>query len=169
MVASYEATQEFSVSLSAVSYKYNGKKKTPSVTVVVKGETLTKGIDYTVKYASGRKKVGTYKVTVTFINNYDDLDSQVLTFTIKPKKVKIKTIKKYKKTLIVKYKSAGKTVKYKIAYREKGASKWQYAKTGKLQYKIKGLKRHTKYQIKVRAYKGSVKGAWSKVKTVKTK
>ncbi|MBO6046655.1 MAG: fibronectin type III domain-containing protein [Erysipelotrichaceae bacterium] len=166
---SYEDAQALSVNLSTSIYTYNGKKKTPGVSVSVKGKTLTKGTDFTVKYASGRKKVGTYKITVTFINDYADLDDYILTMTIKPKKVTIKSIKKYKKKLTVKYKSAGKTVKYQIAYRKKGTSKWKYIKTKKLSYKIKKLKRKTNYQVKVRAYKGSIKGAWSKTKTVKTK
>lgn len=60
-----------SVKLSTTSYKYDGKAKTPAVTVKnSKGKVLKKGTDYTVAYASGRKAAGTYNVTVTFKGNY---------------------------------------------------------------------------------------------------
>ena len=59
------------VKLSASSFVYNGKAKTPTVTVKdSKGRTLKKNTDYTVKYSSGRKNIGTYTVTVTFKGNY---------------------------------------------------------------------------------------------------
>ena len=59
------------VKLSASSFAYNGKAKTPTVTVKdSKGRTLKKNTDYTVKYSSGRKNIGTYTVTVTFKGNY---------------------------------------------------------------------------------------------------
>lgn len=60
-----------SVKLSATSYKYDGKVKTPSVTVKdSKGKALKKNTDYAVAYAAGRKTVGTYNVTITFKGNY---------------------------------------------------------------------------------------------------
>lgn len=71
-----------SVKLSATSYKYNNKVKTPSVIVKdSSGKVLKKGTDYKVTYPSGRKKVGTYKVKVTFIGKYSG--SKTLTFKIK--------------------------------------------------------------------------------------
>lgn len=72
-----------SVKLSATSYMYNGKVKSPSVVLKdASGKTLKKNTDYTVTYASGRKKVGTYKVTVKLKGNYSG--TKTLTFTIKP-------------------------------------------------------------------------------------
>ncbi|MBQ2759970.1 MAG: hypothetical protein IJE93_09400, partial [Clostridia bacterium] len=57
--------------LSATSLTYNGGVRTPTVTVKdSEGNVLKKGTDYTVTYASGRKDVGTYKVTVKMIGNY---------------------------------------------------------------------------------------------------
>ena len=48
------------VKLSDTSYVYNGKVKTPSVTVKDSaGKTLKEGTDYDVTYASGRKNAGT--------------------------------------------------------------------------------------------------------------
>lgn len=78
------ALSECSVSLGATSYTYSGKAKTPSVTVKSPaGTKLVKGTDYTVKYASGRKAVGTYKVTVTGKGGYAGSVSK--SFTIVPK------------------------------------------------------------------------------------
>lgn len=55
-----------SIKLSKATYKYNGKKKTPKVIVKdTEGNTVDKS-NYTVKYSGNRKKVGKYKVTVTF-------------------------------------------------------------------------------------------------------
>lgn len=72
-----------SLKLSATTYSYNGKTKTPSVTVKDSaGKTLKKNTDYTVTYASGRKNVGTYKVVVKMKGKYSG--SKTLTFTIKP-------------------------------------------------------------------------------------
>lgn len=59
------------ISLSTVSYTYNGSVKTPKVTVEdVEGHLLKKNTDYKVAYAQGRKNAGTYSVTVTLRGNY---------------------------------------------------------------------------------------------------
>ena len=72
-----------SFKLSATSYAYDKKEKTPSVTVKdAAGKTLKKDTDYTVKYSSGRKNVGTYKVAIKLQGKYSG--SKTLTFTIKP-------------------------------------------------------------------------------------
>lgn len=61
----------------------DGKKKTPKVIIKnYKGETLVKDVDYTVSYASGRTKIGIYKVTVKFKGNYSE--TKTLSFKIKP-------------------------------------------------------------------------------------
>ena len=78
------------VSLSKTSYTYNAKTKTPSVTVKLNGTTLSEGTDYTVSYASGRKNVGTYKVTVTGTGKYTG--SKAKTFTIKKRSLSNATV-----------------------------------------------------------------------------
>ena len=58
------------VKLSGNSYVYDGKTKTPSVTVKNrKGKALAE-TDYSIAYAKGRKNVGSYTVTITLKNNY---------------------------------------------------------------------------------------------------
>ena len=68
------------VTLSTSTYAYDGKAKTPSVTVKVNGKTLKKDTDYTVSY-SNNTKVGTAKVTITGKGNYTGSVSK--TYSIK--------------------------------------------------------------------------------------
>ena len=69
-----------SVTLSTSTYAYDGKTKTPSVTVKVNGKTLKKGTDYTVSY-SNNTKVGTATVKITGKGNYTGSVSK--TYSIK--------------------------------------------------------------------------------------
>lgn len=59
-----------SVKLSATSYKYNGKTKTPSVTVKDSSGKVVPSKYYNVSYQAGRKDPGTYKVTVKLSGRY---------------------------------------------------------------------------------------------------
>ena len=70
---------ECTITLSQTSYTYDGKIKTPSVTVKLDGKTLTLNTDYTVSY-SDNINAGTAKVTVTGIGNYTG--SKTVNFTI---------------------------------------------------------------------------------------
>ena len=67
------------VTLEKDSYTYDGKAKTPAVTVKLNGKTLILNTDYTVSY-SNNTKAGTAKVTVTGKGNYKG--SVTKTFTI---------------------------------------------------------------------------------------
>lgn len=58
-----------SIKLEKSSYTYDGKAKTPSVTVKVDGKTLILNTDYTVAY-SNNINAGTAKATVTGKGNY---------------------------------------------------------------------------------------------------
>ena len=70
------------VTLSKTSYTYNGKVQKPTVTVKdAKGNKIASS-NYTVKYASGLKNAGTYKVTVTFKGQYSG--QKTLSFKINP-------------------------------------------------------------------------------------
>lgn len=73
------------IKLSDKYFAYNGKRKTPAVTVLdSKGNELVKGADYTLKYSAGRKDIGKYSVTVTFKGNYTG--TKTLNFKIIPGK-----------------------------------------------------------------------------------
>lgn len=72
-------------SLSKTRFAFDGKRKTPDVTVKdAAGRLLKEKQDYTLTYAKGRKQLGTYTVTVTFRRNY--AGEKALRFRIVPRK-----------------------------------------------------------------------------------
>ena len=95
----------------------------------------------------------------------------------KPKKAKIKKVKGYKKALEVSYAKVSGASGYQLQVatekKFKKNKKTVTAKKSKTKVKISKLKKKKKYYVRVRAYKSAsgkkVYGAWSKVKTVKTK
>ena len=71
---------EASIKLSTEKCTYNGKKRTPSVSVKdIEGKELVEDVDFEVTYPSGRKDVGQYKITVTFIGNYEGQKDLIFT------------------------------------------------------------------------------------------
>ena len=113
-----------SVTLSTSTYAYDGKAKTPSVTVKVGGKTLKKDTDYTVSY-SNNIKVGTAKVTITGKGNYTGTISKTYSIKNDFKKATISGIsnksytgKNITQSITVKYN--GKTLKngtdYTVSY-----------------------------------------------------
>ena len=113
-----------SVTLSTSTYAYNGKAKTPSVTVKVGGKTLKSGTDYTVSY-SNNTKVGTAKVTIKGKGNYTGSVSKTYSIKNNFKKATVSGIstkaftgKNITQSITVKYN--GKTLKngtdYTVSY-----------------------------------------------------
>ena len=113
-----------SVTLSTSTYAYDGKAKTPSVTVKVGGKTLKKDTDYTVSY-SNNTKVGTAKVTITGKGNYTGSVSKTYSIKNNFKKATVSSIstkaftgKNITQSITVKYN--GKTLKkgtdYTVSY-----------------------------------------------------
>ena len=113
-----------SVTLSTSTYAYNGKAKTPSVTVKVGGKTLKSGTDYTVSY-SNNTKIGTAKVTITGKGNYTGTISKTYSIKNDFKKATVSGIstkaftgKNITQSITVKYN--GKTLKngtdYTVSY-----------------------------------------------------
>lgn len=103
--------------------------------------------------------------------------TQTATKLTKPKKAKIKKVKGYKKALEVSYSKVSGASGYQIQVatdkKFKKNKKTVTAKKSKTKVKISKLKKKKKYYVRIRAYKSAsgkkVYGAWSKVKTVKTK
>lgn len=174
----YPKTMKF----STTNYTYSGGVKKPAVSVIdADGKTISSG-NYNVSYATGRKNVGRYKVTVTFKGDKYS-GSKYTYFYIKPKGSSISKVTGAKKAFTVKWKKqSAKMAKstitgYQIRYST--SSKMTSAKTKTVKgykytsKKITKLKAKKKYYIQVRTYK-TVSGktyysSWSGVKSVKTK
>ncbi|MBR3969023.1 MAG: fibronectin type III domain-containing protein [Clostridia bacterium] len=166
-----------SFKLTTTNYTYNGKVKTPGVIVKDSaGKTLKKNTDYTVTYASGRKNVGTYKVTIKMKGKY--LGTKTLTFKINPVKTSVSKLTAGKKSITVNISKKSTQVSgYQIQYST--SKKFTNAKTKTIssykttKYTLKSLSAKKTYYVRVRTYK-TVSGkkyysGWSSYKYVKTK
>ena len=164
------------ISLSATTYTYNGSTKKPSVTVKNANGTKLTTSSYTVTYASGRKNVGTYKVTIKMKGNYSG--TKTLTFKIIPPKTTIKSLTAGKKSLKVAItKKSTQVTGYQIQYSTKKSFSSYSTKTVS-SYKtttvtLSSLSAKKTYYVRVRTYK-TVNGkkyysGWSTIKYKKTK
>ena len=165
------------VKLAATKYVYNGKARSPKVTVSDANGNPIDAANYTVKTPAGRKNTGKYTYTVTFQNEYSG--TVTLTMQIAPKAPKIKAPASIKKGVTAKWnKVAGSVTGYEIQLAtNKAFTKGKKTVTVKgmnlTSKKVTGLKAKTKYWVKVRAYKTAggqkIYSSWSAVKTIKTK
>lgn len=170
--------RKMSARLSATSYTYNGKTKTPSV--ICSGSTRDR--DCTVSLPAGRKAVGKYTITVKGAGD-KYAGSKTLTYVINPKGTGIKKPAAAKKAFTAKWSrqsakmSKARITGYQVQYSLKSNFKSakavtirSYRKTSKKTSKLKGKKT---YYVRVRTYMKSGKttfySAWSKAKRVKTK
>ena len=145
-----------------------------------KGKVLTSA-DYTVIYASGRKNVGSYTVTVKFKGDYKGTVTK--TFQIVPKGTKITTLKAGKKSFTAKWsRQKTQTTGYQFSYTtdkkfKKSVKIITISKNTTVQKTVKKLKSKRLYYGKVRTYKtvkinGKITklySGWSSYKKVKTK
>lgn len=165
-----------SFKLSATAYTYNKKAKKPTVTVKdAAGKTLKKNTDYTVSYQSGRKNVGTYKVTVEMKGKYSG--TKVLTFRIDPAKTTVSKLTAGKRSITVAItKKTAQVTGYQIQYATNKSFSDAITETipsyKTTKYKLEGLQAKKKYYVKVRTYKqvGDTVyySGWSSYKQVKT-
>ena len=166
-----------SFKLSTTTYTYDGKVKTPSVSVKDSaGKTLKKNTDYTVTYASGRKNVGTYKVTIKMKGKYSG--TKTLTFKINPAKTMVSKLTAGKKSITVAItKKSTQVTGYQIQYSTSKSFSKATTKTissyKTTKYTLKSLSTKKTYYVRVRTYKtvGKTKyySGWSTYKYVKTK
>ena len=159
-------------SLSYTKTTYNGKAKTPAVTVKdSKGNVLKKGTDYTVTYAAGRKAVGTYKVTVKGIGKYSF--TKTLSFKINPAATKIVSATNVAtKSIKVKWSKAAGAGGYQVKYVKGSTTKTVTVKgASSLTKTLSKLTKGATYKVYVRSYRtvGSTNyySAWSAYKSVK--
>ena len=158
-----------SVKLSDTKYTYDKKAKTPTVTVTdASGKVLTYKTDYKLKYDSGRKRVGTYYVSITFKGDYKG--TKALKFKILlPSAAGLKAVGgKNQASLTWKKTDGAKKYVIYMSLTKNGTYK-KMATTGKLKYTVKNLTPGVTYFFKIRpvtvATTGSNSyGGYSKVK-----
>ena len=140
------------MSLSTFAYTYDGKVKTPSVTVKdSKGKKLENGTDYTVKYPSGRKKTGRYAVRITLKGNYEG--KTYLYFCILPSKTAKITSSSTDTTVKVSWKAVTGADGYKVTLYSQNNQKIRSAYTDGIEHTFIKLSAGTTYKIRVTAYK----------------
>ncbi len=143
--------------ISATNYTYDGKVKTPAVTVKdSKGNTLRKGTDYDVTYSSGRKNVGKYAVKITLKGNY--YGTKTLYFNINPKGTTIAKLTPKSKSFTVQWnKQTNQTTGYQIQYSVysnfSGAKTITMPKNTYYAKSVTGLSGNKRYYVRVRTYK----------------
>lgn len=98
VVPKAEDISQAAITLEKTSYTYDGKPKTPSVTVSFGAKTLVPHTDYTVFYYNNTK-VGTANVTVTGKGNYTGSKSATFAIVKAPKQEQQGTSIIIKKTL----------------------------------------------------------------------
>ena len=172
----------FSIISDIPDQPYTGSAITPGFTVTFSDVVLIKDTDYTVSY-SNNIEIGTATVTVTGIGNYKgtvtgsfkiiDSSSSVTTPQQQPsepaEKITLSKIKSVKLTALsakklkvswkkLSSKDQKKIQKIQIQYstdKTFKTYKTKWAKKGASSAKISGLKKNTKYYIRIRAYKKS--------------
>ena len=141
-----------SISLSADSYTYDGKVKTPTVTVKdSKKKTLKLNTDYTVTYAPGRKTSGQYAVKITFKGNYSK--SKTLYFTILPGVTSKIAATASSSAIRLTWKAVPGATGYRVYRYDAKAKKYVTLKTTtRTSCTVSKLKSGTKYKFAVKAY-----------------
>lgn len=163
-----------SVSLSIATYSFDGKFKTPSVTVKLGSIALRNGIDYVVSYRNN-KNVGKATVVITGKGLYAGTITR--TFVINPAKQEIQKLTAKSKGFYIDYAAKGHATGYEIQYATNssfsGAKKTVITSNKTDKVTVSKLSGNKKYYVRVRTYTtvNGIKyyGAWSAVKTVTTK
>ena len=163
-----------SVSLSIATYSFDGKVKTPSVTVKLCSTALRNSIDYVVSYRNN-KNVGKATVVITGKGLYAGTITR--TFVINPAKQSIQKLTAKSKGFYIDYAAKGHATGYEIQYATNssfsGAKKTVITSNKTDKVTVSKLSGNKKYYVRVRTYTtvNGIKyyGAWSAVKTVTTK
>lgn len=121
-------SQPTNVVLNNSNFVYDGKVKTPTVTVTSADGKTVDSANYDISYANGRKDAGTYDVKVTFKGNYTGSLTTKFTIAKANQSLKIKSPKKKMKV--------GAKAKIKIKA-NKGHGKVTYKVSNKKIAKIK--------------------------------
>ena len=138
--------------LSKTAYAFDGKAKTPTVTVTdANGGKLKKGDDFTLSYVKGRKAIGVYAVTVTFRGDYSG--KTVLKFKIVPKAPTGLSYVAKQTCITLRWDDVPKATGYRVL--EYHPSTKQYTSLGTTQnlyFKVKNLSPGQVHRFVVRAF-----------------
>ncbi len=151
-VSSVKIPKISSITISRKEYVYNGKNKTPKVTVKTsEGKVLENGKDYTVTYPEKRSAVGNYKLTVKMKGKYSG--SKTFTFKIRAGAVSSVSAKSYVNSVKLTWGKVNGATGYRVfVYNTKTKKYEKYADTKKAAINIKKRKAGTEYKFRVKAY-----------------
>lgn len=169
--------RETSATLSATTYTYNGKQKTPKVTVTDKYGAVLDASNYEVTYPKKRTDVGKYSVTIK-VRGQSYTETYKKAFKIIPAKVTLTSLKSTaSKTMTAKWTQNKMTTGYEIWYTKNKnfttKAKAYVKNNATCSKKIKTSYGNRTYYAKVRCYQvvNGVKyySKWSNIKTIKVK
>ncbi|MGO5542286.1 hypothetical protein ACTQWG_07255 [Blautia sp. HCP3S3_H10_1] len=148
------------IRLSAGQFTYNKKVQRPKVTVTYKGKKLKEKKNYTVKYSSGCRNVGSYTIQIIGKGAYTGTVKRQ--FTILPPKTQIISASARKNGInVVVKKQTAQTSGYQLRYstnsKLKNAKVLTVKGNKKTSFAIGSLKAGTTYYMQVRTYM-TVKG-----------
>lgn len=157
-----------SASLSVSSYIYNGKAKTPAVTLKnSNGALLKSGTDYTVLYKNN-KAVGTAQATVTLKGKYSG--SKTLNFKIVPGKVSGIKASQTTSSIKLSWNKVNGAYKYAVYTYNKSTKKYTRIDTVKTNsVTVKNLKSGSTYLFSIRAFAIDLYSEFSSVFKTATK
>ena len=136
--------------LSKESFLYNGKEKTPSVTVKDKnGKLLYPDADYTLSFKNN-KNGGKAAAVISFCGDYEG--TSTVLFDIVPKKAKNVSVKQNAKALTVSWSAAKGASGYKVTLMNKNQKVLKTEETKKTSLRFKNLKSGTKYTVSVQPF-----------------
>ena len=145
-----------SCTLSKKRFAYDGKRKTPTVTVRdSKGNLLKEKRDYTLRYDKGRKQFGAYTVTVVFRRNYTG--EKTLRFQIVPRKPVGLDAAQTSTSITLSWEKVKGATGYAV-YELVGKQRKKLCTTDKLYVRLKNRASGQKYRFVVRALRKTANG-----------
>lgn len=156
--------------LSTTKYTYDGKTKTPKLTVETSdGVVLKEGVDYELELPSGRKAVGVYTYRVVFKGNF--LGEKKVSYQILPGKTTSVSATQSTDSIKLTWKKVTGADGYRVYQYNSKTGKYEAIKTlTGTSYTVKKLKAGTSYKFAVKAYsKADGETLWaSSYKTITT-
>ena len=144
--------------LSFTVQTYDGKVKTPAVTVTdTNGRLLKEGSDYVVIYPAGRTNVGRYAVKVSYRGAYGFLSGQTLYMNIPPQSTTISSATSISRGFrLIWNKQQNQTSGYQVQYATKSdfsdAKTLTFNNNAQYIFNVTGMNPGWHYYVRVRTY-----------------